>query len=500
MDQLRKILGWLKQQHFWVLSVLVVLIGLACWWMASGTLRQLYENNQRQIKEGFNGLDTLRSQPFHPNKTINDKQTEETRQQAENVAAIWEKLYERQKEHVLNWPSGPGELSPEFVAYVEKLDFGADIPAHLREHYQNYIFRHFPKLPQKINARELKEGETSGLGGEQFRRGRLDGGPEMGAVGGFEDDGDYICEWLDQAAVRDELEFPQQPSPLRIWVTQENLWVYHTLLDVIKNTNEAAGATRMSNAAVRVIHSLEVGRRAAPHSRTPGRLSVPVMATTSPEGEGMVPGMEGGLGSEAGMAGRSMVPGHMEYGAERYGEGLGGAPVSPEQESAMLLSYRYLDAEGRPIGGGAGGEAGAEAVMPDMTGAAATPVDLNSLGTEYKRLPVRMVLEMDLRHLPFLISNCAIQSLQVEVQEVRINPGDAGGLAGGGFDRISSPSRFGEGRFGSGGSSFGDRAELQQFRPQPHIATVVIQGVIYIFKKPDPSVLQPAEEGQVAGL
>ena len=38
MDQLRKIVGWLKRQHFWVLSVVVALIALGCWWSAAGAL------------------------------------------------------------------------------------------------------------------------------------------------------------------------------------------------------------------------------------------------------------------------------------------------------------------------------------------------------------------------------------------------------------------------------------------------------------------------------
>jgi uncharacterized protein involved in exopolysaccharide biosynthesis len=37
MDQIRKALAWLKQYHFWVLSVLVAFIGLGCW-IAAGTL------------------------------------------------------------------------------------------------------------------------------------------------------------------------------------------------------------------------------------------------------------------------------------------------------------------------------------------------------------------------------------------------------------------------------------------------------------------------------
>jgi hypothetical protein len=287
---------------------------------------------------------------------------------------------------------------------------------------------------------------------------------------------------LDQAHVRDELNFPQRPSALRIWWTQENLWVYETLLTVIRNTNEAAGATRMSNAAVRTVYSLQVGRDAAKGSRTANRIYKPPTAAPPPGAEGM--------------PGEGPMPGEFAEGAPggpemTFQEGaLGQGPVSPEQEAAFLLSGRYLGEDGKPIA--AGGAASGEMADPSMP---APPVNLASFGTEYKRLPVRMVLQMDQRWLPHLISQCASQPLQVEVQEVRINPDDGGGMEGSGFG-----GGFRGGM--SGGSLFPERTGLLTFPQQPQMANIVIQGIIYIFNKPDPSVLQSSEEATdpMAGL
>lgn len=503
MDQLRTALAWLKRQHFWVLSVLVAFIALGCWWSASRKLRAQYEANQKTITAEFNNLQTLRSTPFHPNTTINERQTTETKKQAENVAKIWQVLYDRQREQVLQWPAA---LSKAFRDYVEKKQFGDDIPSHLRDNYQNYVELHFPELPKKIKARVLQVGETGGLG---EMRGRTFS-PEMQTFQpgvALADDDDYICQWLDQGFVRDELNFPQQPSSIQIWVTQEDLWVYHTLLDVIDKTNQAAGATRMSNAAVKTIQSLQVGIRAAQYSRRPGRLAVaPAMASAlgpgmGPEGAG--PSPERGVGPEAGPGPRR----EMDFGSERRFEGgPGGAATTPEQESAMLLSYRYLDDKGMPIAAG-GAAAGGEGVPPEAApspdaAAPATPIDLKSFGTEYKRLPVRMVLEMDGRWLPQLISACANQSLRVEVQEVRINPSDGGGVEGGfgGGGGFRSFGEGGSGRGSAGANLFPDRTGLQTFQPQPNVVNVVIQGIIYIFNKPDLKVLEPPADAQMAGM
>jgi hypothetical protein len=504
MDQLRTALAWLKQHHFWVLTGLVALIGLGSWWSAASTLSSQYEENEKKITAEFNSVAALRSNPFHPNERIKEKQAEQIEEIRTRVAAVWEKLYERQREQVLKWPAA---LSEAFRKHVENLEFGGDIPSHLRQNYQDYVELYFPKLPEKIGARVLAPGEGP-LGGSAEFMGRRsypgEGGFAMPSGTLEEDEGDYIVEWLDQAHVREELDFPQRPSALRIWWTQENLWVYETLLNVIRNTNEAAGATRMSNAAVRTIYSLEVGRNAAQgsqSSRTKDRIYKPPTAAAAPGGElGMGEYMPEGGGEMPGeLAGE---PGGLGPESFREGSFAPGGAMSPAQEQQYLLSGRYLDEQGLPISAGGGmagemgGEIGGEFADPSIP---APQVDLSMFGKEYRRLPVRMVLHMDQRWLPELISECASQPLQVEVKEVRINPADGGGMQGRGFGEGYGGGYGG----GMGGSQFPDRSGLLTFPQQPHMVDVVIQGVIFILRKPDPNVLKSPEEAAadpMAGL
>lgn len=267
MDQLRTALVWLKRHHFWVLCGLVALIALGSWAKASGNLSKLFTTNQATIKTEFSNVQNIRKDSFHPNDDVNDKQLAQTKQQAADVGKLWQQLYDRQRQHVLEWPK---ELSKEFRDYVDKLQFGAEIRPDLRNHYQNYIEGHFPALPKLIDARAIDPGTVAGgpggPGGEFLRsRSYAPEGPggAPGAPNELADENDYICEWAaaDQALVRDDLNFRDQPTSLRIWVTQENLWVYETMLDVIAKTNKAANATRMSNAAVQQIAELSVGMR-----------------------------------------------------------------------------------------------------------------------------------------------------------------------------------------------------------------------------------------------
>jgi hypothetical protein len=531
MDQLRTMLAWLKKQHFWVLSVLVALIGIACWWKASGTLSSEFVSNKGAIEGEFSSLKQTQGKPFLPNQTIIDKQKEEIKNQAKGVAETWQKLYDRQREHVLEWPT---DLSQEFRDHVEKLKFGDDIPRHLLNDYQNYARRYFPELPKIVGARVYAEGEGAyGEGGGIGRGAYSGGGSERGAYGegGLgagqpeELQDDFICEWLDQNVVRDALIFKQRPSALRIWVTQEDLWVYKTLLNVIRRTNEAAGATRQSNAAVRVIYSLEVGRTAGLSSRGKGRIYM--LPSAAPAADAML-----GEGGEASSTDAAVANAYGQYGGggERGGigpmmgeggrmggEGYGatGGPMTPEQERATLLSYRYLDATGKPLPVG-GGEMGTDPAALDPSATPAASASPTEFGLEYKRLPVRMTLQMDQRWLSHLISECANQPLQVEVQEVRINPSDLGSTGGGGEGRGSQSysgggnpygggSPYGGGGMGrgydgggAGSSLFPERTGIQTFSAQPNIVDVVVQGIIYIFNEPNPDVLKTSDDAQLA--
>src|SRR3954452_24179410 len=142
MDQLRTALVWLKKYHFWVLCGLVALIALGSWAKASGKMDTVFGANQAAIKSEFLNVQGLRKDPFHPNEDVNTKQQAQTKQQAEDVAMLWQQLYNRQREHVLEWPVPP--LTKEFGDFVEKLQFGAEIRSDLRNQYLNYIENHFP--------------------------------------------------------------------------------------------------------------------------------------------------------------------------------------------------------------------------------------------------------------------------------------------------------------------------------------------------------------------
>lgn len=497
MDQLKAVLEWLKAQHFWVLIVLVMLIGLGSWYMASAKLSEEFQERKSAIDTEFNAVQRLSAQRLHPSPSVNSRQAEEIQQLAARVRELWELLYNRQREQALVWPE---ELSQRFRNFISDKSFGDNILDTFRGEYANYIKDTFPTLPAIVDAREIEDSRAGGaLGGRGATRGTgrdgFGGGgrgaPVYGTTGDDEMlDDEHMVRWHDQLAVKQQLTWEGVPSSLEIWVTQEDLWVYKTLLRAIAETNKAAGSDRYSNAAVRDIHALEVGQPATQGSRAESRIYMPAQESAgrgAGRGGGLVdPGM-GGRGTPGGGAtdGGMQSPYDMIDGGRAApgmgggrGAGPGGDAVDP---TTALLGYRYVDENGEPLAQPTQGEF--------------------QFGTEFKRLPVRLVLTLDQRWLPRLIVELANQPLQVEVEEVRIDPA-SGVTMGGGGSRGGGRSLGGGSRSLRGRSAFGGGSgEVEAFDREPHVRDqVVLKGVVYIFYPPDDTVLEVQGVGGQGGL
>ena len=452
MDQVRIILKLLWRERFWVLSVVGVLLAVICWHFSSGDLDQQFFSRKQAIEGKFSAMRNLTQENPLPNENVIEGDREQARQQSKNVLAVWKQLYDRQRNEVLYWPKD--SLKPSFIAVIEKLKFRDPFPAQqakdMRSHYWNYIGGRFDGLLKIVKALKSEEGVGSYSGGGR-RGGRRMEGEGMDYEGSRsaltltdaeQEDEDYLVQWLDQGNLRGKLQFASEPSVLQIWVTQEDLWVYETLLNVIAKTNEFRGATRPDNTAVRVIVALEVGQDAAVASREKSSILMP-QSMIAEGGEGML---------ERGMS-------ESEGGREMYAEGgLEGEGVS----DAEVLAFRYLDPEGNPYPG--------------------EPED-----KEFRRLPIRMKLFLDQRYLSQLLVECANAALPVEVKQVRVNPEVSG-------------AGFGGERYGASSRSYRGMSGTEEIESDANLADVEIRGVVYIYNQPDESVFEllGGDEDQLA--
>lgn len=437
MDKVRAFLKILWVQRFWVLSVVGTLLVAICWMLAAGKLQAEFTADKGAILAKFGEMDSIKNKPFHGNEGVNAKERKEAGKIAVNVKDLWQKLYEKQREDVLYWPEALGK---QFLEHIEKKKFDQNISPLMRDRYLNYIETQFDVLVEKVKAQKSAT-DGSSFGGMEGRF-ELAGPAAMALPGqpGYQED--YLVQWLDQDALRMKLNFGRRPTARQIWVRQEDLWVYEILLKVIAETNKERGATRPDNTAIRVIESLQVGAEAAAASRQQPQILMKVAG-----------GVELGAGVEP-------MEAEFEGGGGNF-EMESGMSSDPGAADAALLQRRYVDDEGKPL---------------DATG---------GLGIEFRRLPVRMRLQMDQRWIPKVLVECANASLPIEVQRLRINPEQSGA----GFDSGMSGGGLEGGRYmGGGGMELGGYAATPG-AVSPDFVTVEIQGLVYIYNAPDPTTL-----------
>jgi hypothetical protein len=461
MDQVRAIAKVIWQQRFWVLSVLGLIVAVVCWKMSASALDTQFASRKGTIDTKFSDMSTLEQKPVHPNTNVNEENQKQVEEQEKIVKAVWEELYNKQKESVLKWPK---ELGEDFLSYIETLKFKDPIDNRMRSIYQNYIDDRFDGLLAIVKARKI-EGPDGGAGYGGRGGGGYEGGggyPAAGAAGAAGADQDYIVEWADQDKLRAKLAFAtNMPTALQIWVTQEDLWVYETLLKVIANTNTARGATRPDNAAIRTIISLEVGAGASLPSTSHVYMPMAAGAEAAAGGYGgEMDGGRGGYGAEGGGGGYGGEMGGEYGGRGGYGAEGGMEGGDPAAMDATLLANRYLDDTGAPLADGA-------------------------FGPEFRQLPIRMELQIDQRWLPRLLLDCANAPLPIEVKQVRINAHQA--MAG-----------F-EGQGGGYGGGMGSMpAGITMDTSDPNFSIVEVRGVVFIYNEPTTEVT-PTDPAAVDG-
>jgi len=370
MDQLQEkletLFRYVKKYHFWVFAVVIMLVGLGAWWTSTQKLSEEFDAFATRVKQAKQKLTTVHQTQFHPNERYIEGVEEMTAELRRDVAYVWHEKYRRQRENVLKWPD---ILSEDFQRSIATKKFGDVISVPFREQYHQYHVRtRFEQLPKIVKAR-LPEDEEEFVPVEDVvaadtiknRREKLE-------------NQDYIVIWDDLKNILRQLDWANTPSSLKVWVTQEDLWVYEQLLRIIAATNQ--GATGPHNAAITRIRSLDIGKEASQATKTRGRLKYP-------------DGDTGGSGAEESLGG---------------GSGGGGGGGGGDQERNELLAQRYVDANGKPL-----------------------PADADTTADEFKRIPIRMELVMDQLKIPDLIVECANAPLTVEIQQVRVNVRGLGG-------------------------------------------------------------------------
>lgn len=374
----------LKKSLFWIVIGVLALVSLIVWWLGASAVAESRSSNIGVIDGYFATISG--ANPTANEDTVGKMQQQlSTRQKLLNEA--WQRVYERQQKEPF-WPEveldpngtvlKPG-LPKQFVEAATSLPppewLYKPEPQLLREDlkeiYRNYARDQIQILCQIVNS--------------QYRLGRR-GSATPNTVAAERDAGDAaqpgeICVWptASQQNAAELLTFGEGANPPTqdIIYAQESVWVYQSLFNIIKATNdslkEATPPKDLAhyNAPVKFIHEISIGEKFVV-KETNARTSSSSFGGAGPGEEAEIP-----------------IPRVLQTAARRYVNERG-RRLKPEE----LLALENPNADHNPN------------------------VDPNIAHAQYKLMPVFMRLEVDQRYLGRLLVECANSPLTVEVKDV----------------------------------------------------------------------------------
>jgi hypothetical protein len=464
MDQVKAVGQWIKRNYFWLLCGIVTLASLGFWFASTSSLQAEAEQRRAALEGKESSANSIRSRANHPNTVTHARMDERNNELVEDVYAIWNEQYDRQRA-ILTWPES---LSSEFRAVVsrlqpieQKVQFPAEreeLSFNQRTAYRDFIHMELPNLAKIIGAEWQGGTGAGGLGGGGAIPGMdmggmgmdMPGGMDMGGMGmgmggmGMDMPGGMgmggmgpmgrmggdaprrgrpgpLVDWKanNQKALQgNRFSWPTKrggvPSTLDVLYAQEDYWIYSAVLEIIRAAN--GDISHRYQAAVKTIDFIDIGRDAI---GVAGRV---MRVGSERRGMGDMMDMPGGMGDMMGMPGgmgdmMSMMP-EMMGGSAGDGSGTRERPqIDPGDNRYVNLQYEPLTA--------AQIRSAFDSTNPD-----------DAFLMVAKRVPVRMRLKVDQRKLPRLIAECGNADFQLEVRQVRINcrsgsSARQGGMGGG---------------------------------------------------------------------
>jgi hypothetical protein len=411
MEKLRVVLEQLKKYHFWILCGLIVVISFVTWFLATGERANYFKTRKAALDSTINLVTTISNKGDHPSessiKGIIDKTNGPLLTQVDGAA---NRLYNEQRENnrlpivFTNDPTAQQGFEANFnkiwgpMQLIEKMP--PDSLGELyRSRYRNHIDEHFPELFKLIERRTEVEDSPSSLldrSGGRPLRGGLGPNAAKPMVG--------IVDWDDAdkkiKAFKDRFS-GSTPSTLDIMMTQEELWVYETLLKVIRNTNnigpdrsqypKPANEKEARDSANSIQAWLEKNYQ-KPRSHKDARIK-------------QILAMD--IGRDAVQAWKNCESPLINLGdssGDAAGQAAGAkAAVAAASPGDSPLSGRYVDEKGKPL---------ADASQQPFP--------------EFRMMPINLKVVIEQKDIPRLLAECANSAMRIDVRGVRILVQDPG--------------------------------------------------------------------------
>lgn len=388
MDKLKPILA----QKFWILSAICLILPLTGWWLATGAMAQTFQTRKKAIDDAFSGI----PQPG-PNNNWTMRVEALNKEEEQKVKQTGDFLWGQQLE-LMTWPK-------DVVDGVEKAGYRGEIAAKTRSDYRSAYeveIVELHKIPSPLDP----------LTGE-----------------GLVDFPIEIIPYLGWGASN----IP--PSSVEMWDTQEDIWLYRSLLQAVATINKQYGSLSIVDSVIKQIKYLEL------RGGTPGGAKAAAEAA----------GALAGAGAE-GAAGAGAMPGMPGPGGPRGAEGgglsglLGGASGGGDSMNASFDPAEQLGSDEMaaptPEGGadpaaagaaGPGGPAGPGGLGMMAGGQATVKKRYIDETPKYKTRGFYMEVVMDHRKLPEFIAELSDSRWPVRVirvQQVDVDLADVNATAG----------------------------------------------------------------------
>lgn len=446
MDQIIPVIEFLKKNKFWIACGIVAIAMISTWFIASGKLGKETQSGQQAIKSQITSAgNILRVRPegaddvnAHPNQTTVEGMEQEISKTVDSLVKAWQARYESQSK-VRIWPTEvlENEKFVEFFSNVTPEKFpttenGSSMKSLLkiyREQIPNQMANiakkadtkwmfakaNTKKSPAKAEDKDKKDDsqQPPGVGGV----GREDRGASGVAPEAVVSDDPPVVLWNEQNQQlwqekltkfkgRDDHRLDtQDPSPLQIFMLQQDLWLLEAMFQIIGDVNGQALATDL--APIKQIDHIAFGREA--------RAVLGSVQDVSPDL---------GQSSQQNQS-QNELPENRQRATRpsRFSKQTGGADFSDTADDSPFHG-RYVNQNYEPIG--------AQTVRDVAKGTDLPDQNLELIVA--KRVPVRLGLVMDETKINDFIAACANSPFTFEINQVRINmhtPGEGIELKGG---------------------------------------------------------------------
>ena len=450
MDKLLPAIDWVKKNRFWIGCAVLSIAMIGTWfWITTEISGQTSKNasdvkSQIQAADGIMRVSAEEGAGAHPNTFTEEGMKKAVERSLQEIVKAWEMRYQAQQT-IMKWPIdiiGDKRFVPAFSQFEpaekfpEKYQGGLGLEQYLQL-YRITIPKQMAKLCRELGTNWIYDpdrmttdysqgsqgnrsgsdqgddegddegdsgGRFGGIGGGIGGRGGISGGTGSATFTADQDLNKYPVIWNEtnqamwyrkltdfQGKDNHVLAVPD-PTPLQVYMLQQDLWLLEAMFSVIKSVNGTADANDL--AVIKEMDHIAFGREA--------RTQLGVLTPFDPR-----------------LAGNNELTVEADTSESVFDSDDSGDEASDDEEinGFNMLSYspyhgRYVNLNFEPIH--------AEVVREVLTTETDLPLENLELIVA-KRIPFRIALKMDERKIPEFLAACANSPFSFEINQIRLN-------------------------------------------------------------------------------